>query len=467
MKKIFILSLLIFSSFLFFGCTEPENNINQTNITNENSTTLYVFYDPTWNLTIYDSVLFNLEEKLPGLIIEKKCIDIQKYSSNTSSASENLCTDEIGFLKYSENMKLLEEIKISTSNLVLKVKNQTVEVPFTPVSTAFAKTICLEDETINGCSVLEELKPINTTIITNISLTEDYSTVLSVFESAGIPLQTDNKIDYSSDEAKAIYTLKDISSVPVLLINTEDYGGASEEQKILLDQYILMGYFKEINGTLILSLPGSEIYVGPKYNESNIELFIMSYCPYGLQSQKAIIPVKEAFGDELNLTIKFVNYVMHGVKEIDENNLQYCIQKNNEDIFFEYLDCFTIGGNSTECLTQVNLTKEETQPCVDELDSTYKIMELHNDTSTWLNGRYPQYPVQKEENELYGVKGSPTLVFNGKQMSWPRSPEGIKQGICNLLENPPEVCNTELDSASASPGFGGTTTTTTTTGSCG
>lgn len=461
-----IICLIIFGIFLFFGCTEiEENKIPITNVTDsETETTLYFFYDPSWDLTAYNELIINLEEKLPGLKIDRRCIDIQKYTQNISSVSENLCVENIGYLKYNENMKLLNEIQITQSNFVLKVEDQTVEIPIVPISTAFAKNICLESPTTEGCNNLKELDQLNVFVIVDFNLIEDQTQLTTFFKTNGLPLNI-TIIEYTSDKAKQ-YLSEEITTIPILLITEDAKENISEEQQTLLEQFVLMGYFQSLeSGNIYMKLPGTEKYIGPKFDEANIELFVMSYCPYGLQSQKAILPVKAAFGEDLNLTIRFVDYIMHGKKEIDENNIQYCLQKDDPSTLFKYLECFTISGNTTECLTQVNKSHEDLVSCIEELDKTYNIDGLYEDKSTWSNGVYPQYPVDTIENDLYGVRGSPTLVFNGITMSWGRSPEAIKQGICNMLENPPDVCNKTLSTATASPSFGGGTGTTS-TGTC-
>lgn len=62
-----------------------------------------------------------------------------------------------------------------------------------------------------------------------------------------------------------------------------------------------------------------------KSDKPTVELFVMSYCPYGTQMEKALIPAKELLGDKANISIKFVAYTMHGAKETQENTRQYCI----------------------------------------------------------------------------------------------------------------------------------------------
>src|SRR3989338_5177731 len=78
----------------------------------------------------------------------------------------------------------------------------------------------------------------------------------------------------------------------------------------------------------------------PKSDKPKVELFVMSYCPYGTQIEKGIIPVIEALGDKIDFELKFVNYAMHGEKEVTENLRQYCIETEQGDKFLGYLKCF-------------------------------------------------------------------------------------------------------------------------------
>ena len=64
------------------------------------------------------------------------------------------------------------------------------------------------------------------------------------------------------------------------------------------------------------------------------------------------------------------------------------------------------------------------------------------------------YPVDALLSNQYGVRGSPTLVINGKTMSVQRSPEAIKSAICDAFNTPPEECNTALSSNQAAPSIG-------------
>jgi len=201
--------------------------------------------------------------------------------------------------------------------------------------------------------------------------------------------------------------------------------------------------------------------VVPKTDKPKAELFIMSYCPYGLQMQKAYLPVMELLGKKADIDIKFVSYAMHEKKEIDENTRQYCIQKEQTEKFVEYSKCFTETGKFDACLTSVKIDEGELDACIIITDKDFKITELYNDKSTWLNGRFPIYPIFKELNTKYRVQGSPTLVINGVQATVERTPEAIKKAICGAFNKPPAECTTVLSTQGPQAGFGSGTGTAT------
>ncbi len=191
-----------------------------------------------------------------------------------------------------------------------------------------------------------------------------------------------------------------------------------------------------------------------KSDKPKVELFVMSYCPYGLQMEKAYLPAWELLKNKADISVKFVNYAMHGKKEIDENTRQYCIGQNSSDKLIAYLKCFVAEDNFSKCLTAVGLTDSKLAGCAAATDKQYKLTEMFNDKSTWLSGRYPVYGVDSVLNEKYGVQGSPTLVINGSQAEVGRTPEAVKQAICAAFNNPPAECQKTLSNSGYSAGFG-------------
>ncbi|MBD3252971.1 hypothetical protein GF386_04520 [Candidatus Pacearchaeota archaeon] len=192
----------------------------------------------------------------------------------------------------------------------------------------------------------------------------------------------------------------------------------------------------------------------PKSDKPVVELFVMSHCPYGTQAEKGMIPVFELLGDKIDSEIKFVYYAMHGEVEVEEQLTQYCIQKEQEDKYLDYLKCFLKEGNGNECLTEASIDVSKLNSCRKSADEEFDVTKNLEDEESWLSGRFPLFDVHKELNDEYGIGGSPTLVINGQQVSSGRDSASYLSVVCSSFNNPPEECNEELSSASPSAGFG-------------
>jgi glutaredoxin len=198
----------------------------------------------------------------------------------------------------------------------------------------------------------------------------------------------------------------------------------------------------------------------PKADVPEVELFVMSYCPYGTQAEKGILPVLNLLGDKIDFNLRFVYYAMHPTQgEVEENLRQYCIQKEQEDKLNAYLECFLTEGDSEGCLTSTGVNKAKLTTCTKAADTEFEITKNLEDKSSWLSGNYPLFNIDKALNEQYGVGGSPTLVINGEQVSSGRSPAAYLATICaSFTEGKvPAECDTEVSTETLSPGFGWTT----------
>lgn len=191
-----------------------------------------------------------------------------------------------------------------------------------------------------------------------------------------------------------------------------------------------------------------------KSDKPVVDLFVMSYCPYGTQIEKGILPVVDLLGNKIDFNLRFVYYSMHGLKEINENVLQYCMQKEQPAKLDSYLSCFLSDSNSDRCLADVNISKDSLQSCITQTDKDFNVMSNFNDKSSYVSGQFPLFSVDAADNTKYNVQGSPTLVINGTTVNTARDPQSLLNTICDAFTNKPSECNTKLDSTSPSPGFG-------------
>ena len=283
------------------------------------------------------------------------------------------------------------------------------------------------------------------------------------------------KIDYNSDEGRKLYKEINLKYLPALLFN------ASVKSSVGYPK--VHGYLEPKGKYYSLRIgakfdPTAEICDNgiddngdgkvdcededcktqwicmPKKEKPEVELFVMAYCPFGIQSEKGILPVLSLLGDKINFSVKFCTYAMHGKKELDEQLLQYCIQKEQRDKYLDYLACFLKEGKTEECLNETGIDRKELDSCIEKTDTEFNITENYKNRSTWLGGRFPRFDVYKESNEKYGIRGSPGLVINGVLANPGRDPESLLNAICLGFKDKPAECSERLSSSTPSPGFG-------------
>jgi len=201
--------------------------------------------------------------------------------------------------------------------------------------------------------------------------------------------------------------------------------------------------------------PSAEV---TKKAKANVELFVMSHCPFGTQMEKGIIPVLETLGDKVDFTLKFCDYSMHGEKELKEQLTQYCIQKDEKSKLLPYLKCFlgSTAGEASEsdaCIKKVGLDANKIKTCTASTDTKFKVSANFADKATY-KGSFPIFDIYKADNAKYGVGGSPTLVINGEKISASRDSKSLLSTICSGYDKAPDACKKALSADSPSAGFG-------------
>jgi len=181
--------------------------------------------------------------------------------------------------------------------------------------------------------------------------------------------------------------------------------------------------------------------VSNKTDKPSVELFVMSYCPYGTQIEKGIIPAVQALGNKVDFQLKFVYYTMHGDKENQENLRQYCIEKEQSSKYLTYLSCFLKASDSAGCLKSTGIDSAKLTACTTAAAKQYKV------TGTDFN-------IYQADNDKYSVQGSPTLVVNGTTVSSGRDSASLLATICSAFKTAPAECQKQLSSATPAPGFG-------------
>lgn len=188
----------------------------------------------------------------------------------------------------------------------------------------------------------------------------------------------------------------------------------------------------------------------PKSDKPKVELFVMSFCPYGVQAEDFMKPVADLLGKKADIKIRFIAQAgsdinsiqsLHGAAEAREDLRQLCIMKNYPEKYWNYLDAF-----NNNCYP---IYRNETA-----LDSCWK----NSASSVGINATKIESCVSSDALALiksdeqaagaYGVSGSPTLIINGAAYNGARSSDGFRSAICSAFSNPPAECGQNIGNSS-------------------
>lgn len=185
-----------------------------------------------------------------------------------------------------------------------------------------------------------------------------------------------------------------------------------------------------------------------KAEKSELDAYIVSQCPFGLQMQRILADViNSAPSLANNIKARYMGSIsngvitaMHGDAEAQENLKQICIRDEQANKYWDYVSCYMIAGDTDGCLTSTGIDKSKLNDCA--IDAKRGLAYAQEDFD--LNTRY-------------NVQGSPTLILNGEQVSefdfGGRTSEALKSLICCGSEIQPSACSETLNTASAASSF--------------
>lgn len=189
---------------------------------------------------------------------------------------------------------------------------------------------------------------------------------------------------------------------------------------------------------------GTDAQEVPKLDKPKVELFVWSYCPYGVQAQGPMAEVVSLLGDAAEFVI-VPYYDGHGEYEAQQNKIQSCIQKLDTDKYWAYAagfveDIYDTCGSTRDA----ECDKSESIKLMDSLgidsDEVIKCVDSEGDD---LFEEAVSYSRQN------GVQGSPTILVNGVKVSVARNAESIKAAVCEAFNDAPSECSEVLDSSAA------------------
>ena len=198
----------------------------------------------------------------------------------------------------------------------------------------------------------------------------------------------------------------------------------------------------------------------PKTDKPTVQLFVMAFCPYGIQAENAMKPVVDLLGSKADIKVHFITSVsgttpdsvssLHGAPEAQEDLRQACIMKYyDQTTYWNYLmkinsDCSSKYKDATaydtcwkDAAKQAGIDTSKIDTCSKGSDGV-SLIKADADLSA--------------QND---VSGSPTLLINSVTYSGARDSNSFKEGICNAFTTTPSECSTVLSSTASTTSSGG------------
>ena len=191
-----------------------------------------------------------------------------------------------------------------------------------------------------------------------------------------------------------------------------------------------------------LGLGGEEIEI-PKNDFPKVELFVMSFCPYGNQAEETMRPVYDLLKDKVDWDIFYVVYLteqgfesMHGEIEIEQNKREACVlEKAGLDKWWPF-----VSYVNNNCGEDGSCWEDAAQEADVGLATINDCFVLEGDDLMENSATV---------SAIAGVNGSPTLMINGAESTAVYrygQPQAYLEAICSAFNNPPEECSVELSS---------------------
>ena len=179
----------------------------------------------------------------------------------------------------------------------------------------------------------------------------------------------------------------------------------------------------------------------PKSDKPDVELFVMSFCPYGNQAEDTMLPVYDLLKDKVNWNIHYIVSVnndavtsLHGQPEVDENEREACVlQESGIGKWWQFVtyvnsNCGSNGSCWQTAAENAGLDASAINNCVSS-----RGLSLMTDEAAVANAA--------------GASGSPTLMINGVETNSVYQYGNLQaylDAICSGFNSAPQECSQQL-----------------------
>lgn len=365
----------------------------------------------------------------------------KKYSLDEESI-KTCYEGEEGKKLLSESIKKSEEVK-ATGSPTIYLNDESYRGGRT--TSDFYRAICnaYGEEKPEPCNNLPEPTKVSMIVLNDNRCAECDTTGLVAQLKSLFPGLEITTLDYNDAEGQAIYKESDLQYLPAVLfdetVTKDESYSVVKNYLVPAGEYISLRIGAQFDPTAEICDNGiddtgnglvdcyddtcKETLSCREEKSQQLQVFIMSDCPYGRKAIEALKPVIDNFEGQIEYEVHYIaNEVgdgfqsLHGQYEVDENIIQLCVKEYSPNEWFDYLYCRSTKGVSgkdwKDCATETNVDITTVQTCFDGEEG--KTL-LRNDI--------------KLAQDL-GVGASPTWLVNNRYTFSGIDSETVKTNFC-------------------------------------
>ena len=322
-----------------------------------------------------------------------------------------------------------------------------------------------------ACADIPEPAKVNTILINDKRCAECDATKLIASLKSIFPGLDVVEYDYSDEEGKKIFTDSNLKLLPAILFDdsvkkAENYASVEKYLDAAGSLYSLKIGAKfdptaEICDNGIDDTGNGDVDCDDstckdkmecrEEKGDNLQVFVMSACPYGKKAIVALNEVSDNFGDNMDFEVHYIANEngdgfssLHGQYEVDEDMIQLCVKKHSPKEWLDYIVCRSKNGvkgvDWKTCAQSTGVDIDAVSKCFDEGEGA----DLLREDIKIANG--------------LGIGASPTWLANNRFTFSGIDAETVKTEYCKYNKDVSGCANTLSES---------TTTITAASGSCG
>ena len=159
---------------------------------------------------------------------------------------------------------------------------------------------------------------------------------------------------------------------------------------------------------------------------AKVDLYVMSFCPYGTQTENTFDTVAKKFGDKVKLNVEYIARKnpdgsftsLHGPSEVQLDKIQLCAKKYYPSSYFDFIVCQNNNSgreNVKLCAQQNKMDEKKILDCANSIEGN----NLLSDSIA--------------KSDSVHATASPTIYINGEQYVGGRSPLDFSRSICSVF----------------------------------